>query len=270
MNHPLQVERLGSGPRVVFIHGSMSNGADAWHAQRALADRFAVEIVDRRGFGASPDPDGRVDFERDADDIVALLGEDGAHVVGHSYGGVVGLLVAGQAPGRVRSLTVIEPPAFAVIPDHPASIALRERLAPLFPAPDGMRPAAWVGSFARALGFPGPDPDLSPAAERDVWTSMRERAVWEAAIPLGSIRAAGIPALVVRGGWLPVPSAAEVGGAFFAAVCDRLVEALDAESAAIPDTFHRPQASGAPFNHRLAAFIARTDAATRGDERRDP
>ena len=65
---------------------------------RSLADRFTVEIVDRRGFGSSPDPDGRVDFERDADDLAELLTARGAHVVGHSLGGIVGRLAAAQAP----------------------------------------------------------------------------------------------------------------------------------------------------------------------------
>jgi hypothetical protein len=69
-------------------------------------------LVDRRGFGASP-ADGRVDFERDAEDVAELLA-DGAHLVGHSYGGVVSLLAAARRPDAVRSLVLIEPPAFGV------------------------------------------------------------------------------------------------------------------------------------------------------------
>ena len=38
---------------------------------------------------------------------------DGVHLVGHSYGGVIALLAAAAVPERVRSLTVIEPPATA-------------------------------------------------------------------------------------------------------------------------------------------------------------
>ena len=60
-------------------------------------------MVDRRGFAASPDID-RSDHDVDALDVVDLLDAGGAHVVGHSYGGVVALLAAGRRPDAVRSL----------------------------------------------------------------------------------------------------------------------------------------------------------------------
>jgi len=53
----------------------------------------------------------RQDFEEDARDIAALLG-DGAHLVGHSYGAVGALYAAALRPEAVHSLTVNEPPAF--------------------------------------------------------------------------------------------------------------------------------------------------------------
>jgi pimeloyl-ACP methyl ester carboxylesterase len=71
----------------VLVHGSYEWGARTWREQLPLADELRLRIVDRRGFGRSP-ADGRVDFERDADDIVRLLDEP-SHLVGHSYGGVV-------------------------------------------------------------------------------------------------------------------------------------------------------------------------------------
>jgi pimeloyl-ACP methyl ester carboxylesterase len=102
----------GDGEPAVFVHGSFGWGKETWKQQRPLADHYRLLLVDRRGFGASP-ANGRVDFERDAEDVAELLG-DGAHLVGHSYGGVVSLLAAGRRPGVVRSLTLIEPPAFGV------------------------------------------------------------------------------------------------------------------------------------------------------------
>src|SRR5205807_3833549 len=81
--------------------------------QRPLAESYRLLLVDRRGFGGSP-AHGRVDFERDAADVAELLG-DGAHLVGHSYGGVVSLLAAARNPQAVRSLTVIEPPALGLV-----------------------------------------------------------------------------------------------------------------------------------------------------------
>src|SRR3546814_13001552 len=60
-----------------------------------------------------------VDILRDAHDVVEVLG-DGAHLVGTSMGGMVSMNAAGLRPDLVHSLTVIEPPAFALANDIPA------------------------------------------------------------------------------------------------------------------------------------------------------
>ena len=44
--------------------------------------RWRLEVLNRRGYGKSPPPEVRSDFEEDARDIAALLGDD-AHLVGH-------------------------------------------------------------------------------------------------------------------------------------------------------------------------------------------
>src|SRR5215207_9318626 len=110
----LNVTVWGEGEPAVFVHGSFGWGEETWQAQRPLADSsYRLLLVDRRGFGATP-ADGRPDFERDADDIAALLDEP-SHLVGHSYGGVVSLLAAARRPDAIRSLAVIEPPALGLL-----------------------------------------------------------------------------------------------------------------------------------------------------------
>src|ERR671935_1787823 len=126
----MHVTRLGSGPRIVLVHGSVSNGAATWEAQLGLADRFELVIPDRPGFPPNPDVE-RLDFEEQAPLIAELL-EDGAHLVGHSYGGVISLYAAALRPEAVRSLTLIEPPAFGVALDDPAVAALAEQLRALW------------------------------------------------------------------------------------------------------------------------------------------
>ncbi len=81
----MHVETVGSGPRVVLVHGSVGNGATTWAEQRPLAERFELLIVDRPGYPPNP-PLERIDFEEQADEIADLL-EPGDHLVGHSYGG---------------------------------------------------------------------------------------------------------------------------------------------------------------------------------------
>ena len=110
-----------AAPAVVLIHGSMTWGTACFEQQRALADHYQLMVVDRRGYGSSPDID-RSDYDVDAADVIELLGE-AAHVVGHSYGGVVAMLAAGRRPQAVRSLTLIEPAAFRVAEHHPAVMA---------------------------------------------------------------------------------------------------------------------------------------------------
>jgi pimeloyl-ACP methyl ester carboxylesterase len=58
---------------------------------------------------SDPAADGE-DFLVDADDIANLMG-DGAHLVGHSYGGLGAIAAAARRPEATRSLTLLEPPA---------------------------------------------------------------------------------------------------------------------------------------------------------------
>src|SRR3954468_6986551 len=103
----LAVERLGGGPPILFIHGDIVGPSLTWRKQRELAERWTLVIPSRPGFGGSP-PLERNDFEVEAPMFAELLG-DGAHLVGHSYGAVIALLVVAQRPDAVRSLTVSEP-----------------------------------------------------------------------------------------------------------------------------------------------------------------
>src|SRR3712207_6767288 len=89
----IHVETLGDGTRVVLVHGSLATAAEEWTEQLPLAAQgFRLLRPDRRGYGRSPALEGE-DFLVDADDIVELMGE-GAHLVGHSYGGLGAMVAA--------------------------------------------------------------------------------------------------------------------------------------------------------------------------------
>src|SRR3954451_11521294 len=108
-------------PRIVFVHGSVMGGRPTWSGQRGLGDRFRLEIMERPGFPPNP-PVGYVDFDDHAALVAEVVGE-GAHLVGHSYGGVMPLLAAPAFPDAVHSLTVIEPPALHVARGNPVADA---------------------------------------------------------------------------------------------------------------------------------------------------
>ena len=111
----MHVERLGSGPRLVLVHGSVAPGWLTWNAQKPLADRFELVVPIRSGYPPNPPLDA-IDFEVQAEELAALL-EPGDHLAAHSYGAVVSLLAAARAP--LASLTVVEPPAFGVARGQP-------------------------------------------------------------------------------------------------------------------------------------------------------
>lgn len=69
----LNVTTWGSGDPALLVHGSL-RGEDTWREQRPLAGSYRLLLVDRRGFGGSPAV-GRVDFDRDADDVAGMLDE---------------------------------------------------------------------------------------------------------------------------------------------------------------------------------------------------
>jgi pimeloyl-ACP methyl ester carboxylesterase len=123
----VHVEEWGSGDRVVFVHGSLATGAEEWEAQRPLADEgLRLVVFDRRGYGRSPLATGE-DFLVDADDIVELMG-DGAHLVGHSYGGLGAMIAAARRPDVTKSLTLLEAPALVSADDAPAWRAFVEEI----------------------------------------------------------------------------------------------------------------------------------------------
>ncbi len=228
----------------MLVHGSVVGGEATWREQRPLAERWTLTIPDRPGFGAGPLVD-RVDFEVDAP-LVADLLADGAHLVGHSYGGVVCLLAAAQRPEAVRSLTVIEPPAFGIASGDPAADGFVARATALWAdGPD--EPAAFLAAFLDLAGsnIALPDP-LTPELDRGARLLQVERLPWEAEIPLVALAEAPFPKLVVSGGHDPA----------FDAVCDVLEQRLAAERAVIPGAGHSVPRTGKPFNELLEAFLA--------------
>jgi pimeloyl-ACP methyl ester carboxylesterase len=244
----VHVTEWGDGEPAVFVHGSFGWGEETWREQRPLAEAYRLLVVDRRGFGASP-ADGRVDFERDAADVAELLG-DGAHLVGHSYGGVVSLLAAARRPDAVRSLVVIEPPAFGLARDNDAVEALIRSIDAAAAATDD--PSEYRAAFLRGFGFPAQATPLAGDNLAAAQASMTERPPWEAQVPLDEI--SHVRTLLVQGDWCTAPGTARArAGEAFRAVCDVLYERLDAERALFPAS-HNPQKLGALFNERVRTF----------------
>jgi pimeloyl-ACP methyl ester carboxylesterase len=236
--------RMGSRPRLLLVHGSVVNAELTWNAQKPLADRFEIVAPDRRGFPPGPDVE-RVDFEDEAVWLEPFL-EPGTHLVGHSYGGVIALLAAARRPGAVRSLTVVEPPAFGAARGVPAADEFTERIEEHWMR--GPRdPAEFLRGFLSLVGSPTPPGNFTPELLQGARTLMVERSPAEAVIPFDELARAPFPKLVVSGGH----------SAAFEAVCDVLEERLGAQRAILPGAGHPVQRLGRPFNELLANFVER-------------
>ena len=231
--------------RLVLVHGSVVNGRTTWSAQRPLADRFELVVLDRPGFPPNP-PAARVDFESDAR-LVAELLRAGDHLVGHSYGGVIAMLAAAQRPDALGSLTVIEPPSTGVAEgdsDVDAFAAGGEALYELGATSD---PETFLRRFLEAVGsrFDPPTP-LPPDLAQGAQALSVERGPWEAEIPLDDLASTSFPKLVVSGAHHPA----------FDAICDVLQRELPAERAVLPGFGHVVQLHP-EFNGLLAGFVER-------------
>ncbi|GAA4800444.1 alpha/beta fold hydrolase [Streptomyces ziwulingensis] len=215
----------------VFVHNIFTWGSDeayGFAAQRPLAEHRPLVLVDRRGYGASPDTD-RGDFETDADDLVALLARQpgGAHLVGHGNGGLAAMLAAGRRPDLVRSLALIQPSAFSAAAGHPVVRAMLDRVGESAGVPESVTPEQYLRASTEGLGMPMPEPTARRL--RAVATSMRERPVWEASVPLEPLRDAPWPTLVICGTWDGAPELyRRYAGEPLAACAEAVAEAVGA------------------------------------------
>lgn len=203
MRPSVHVTVWGDGPgreTAVLVHGTFNWGTNCFAEQEMLGGRYRVVVPDRRGFGGSPDLSGSEyssDYEVDAGDVVELLGS-GAHLVGHSYGGVVAMLAAARAPEKVRSLVLIEPAAHRAADEHQV-VAEAIRAATVFMDQARQRPAEEYLRLVFAAGQPRPEPE--EYLQRAAASALHERPCWLAEVPIGELAAGAYPKLVINGAW---------------------------------------------------------------------
>ncbi len=111
----------GNGQPVVFVHGG-SGDYRVWDQQMdSFAASYRAIALSCRGYwpNAKPRPGESVTLQTYVDDLTHVLrGLDAGpvHLVGHSSpGGFGSLLLATQQPELVRSVVLLEPPAFPLL-----------------------------------------------------------------------------------------------------------------------------------------------------------
>ena len=183
---------------------------------------------------------------------VADMLEDGAHLVGHSFGGCVALAAAARKPEAVRSLTLIEPAVLALAVNRPEvrSLLLKivaktyltfsdaariKRFSTLLHIPDEIRGGAdaatlkRMGKAIKALRLPPPG-------------RLRQQ--------VESVKPAGIPFLVVTGGWSPA----------FEVAADATAALGAGRRLVIPSPHHFPHLVSDAFNTAFSALVRKAEA----------
>lgn len=102
-------QSLGQGPGLVIVGGVLSAGSDYLPLAGALAGRYEVHVMERRGRpGSGPQRDDH-SIADECDDLTAVAAATGsAAVFGHSFGGLVALETA-RRPGVFGEVVVYEP-----------------------------------------------------------------------------------------------------------------------------------------------------------------
>jgi pimeloyl-ACP methyl ester carboxylesterase len=267
----------GSGDPLVLVHGSASDYR-TWHAQRdAFAERFRTIAYSRRYHWPNRPIPEDVDYAMtehvdDLQVVLRTLGATPAHLIGHSYGAFLCLLLALRAPRLVHTLVLAEPPVITLLvsmpPKLPELIKLlvtrpRAGMAIIKFGRQGVVPAvkafrqgevdAGIRTYGDAVFGRGGYHRLSESRKaqvQDNCTNVKAELLGPGFAPLDvdAVRSVDVPTLLVTG---------EQSIPLFRHLTDRLEELVPrSERTAIPDASHLMHEDNASaYNAVVLSFI---------------
>ena len=180
------------------------------------------------------------------DELLGKLSDRPVHLVGFSYGGWVAMNQAIRAPGRVASITLLDPAGLTKLDARFWLWLSVSGLASMAPMPLRRRLARWLDSPSMA------EPELVPL----MWAGIRgyhAEPKFPAVLTDDELRAISVPALLVTGARssLLTPAEARARGSLM----------RHAEVAVVPGS-HGGFNRISELNNRIAAFI-KAQAASR-------
>jgi non-heme chloroperoxidase len=254
----------GRGVPILLVHGSLSDFS-MWSAQMdALARNHRVIALSRRYHWPNLLKEEPKDYtpQLHANDLVSFIRAlkiEPVHLVGQSYGGFICAFVSKDHPELIRTLTLIEPPIFSLLPAHPERPSFATTALNLFAR--GEDDAA-VRAFIEGAHGAGSFERLSPEIQKHMLLNAREmrgelRMPPDQSFPAftcDDVRRIQAPMLLVKG---------ENSPAFLRTILDKLHACVPASTEIeIPAASHgvqfeNPQA----FNDALLQFLAHVEKA---------
>lgn len=111
-----EIAGADDGEPVLLLHGWPQTSRSWARVMAPLASSGMLAVApDQRGYSPGARPEAVSAYElphlvRDAAEMIAALGWESCHVVGHDWGAIVGWALAAQRPELVRSLTAVSVP----------------------------------------------------------------------------------------------------------------------------------------------------------------
>jgi pimeloyl-ACP methyl ester carboxylesterase len=256
----------GRGAPVVLVHGGLQDYR-LWEAHLVVfGQRYRAIAYSRRNhFPNAVSADGTSDAMGDVHggDLAGLikgLGLGRVHVVAHSGGALAALFVAAEHPELIRTLTVNEPPATALLLNSAGGPeVLAEFRARMTPAREAFRAGdleRGARLFADAVGGPGTFDRRSEAERRMMMDNVLERVADAKAasqpppFTCEMARRISAPTLLMNGARSP---------AIFRRIVDELERCVpNRERVVVPDASHTvPGENPVGFDEAVLAFLAK-------------
>lgn len=148
---------VGNGPDVILVPG-LASSAHVWDAEAARLGGYRLHILQIRGFAGLP-PGANAEGPLIAslvEDLAAYIQTQGLKppaVIGHSLGGLLGLMLADRHPGAVGKVLIVDAlPFYGLLFGPSATVALVEPQArAMRDALSGQSPSDFAASEAAAM-----------------------------------------------------------------------------------------------------------------------
>ncbi|MBS0275487.1 MAG: alpha/beta hydrolase [Proteobacteria bacterium] len=210
----------GSGPPLIFVHGSLSDYT-YWKPQFPFftRDHRVIAYSRRYNWPNSNAPWPGYSAVTDADDLarfIAALGLKNPVIVGHSYGALTALFFAVRHPGIAPALVLAEPPAMSLLNHIQGADAAKGRA--LFADVQARMVAPMRAAFAKGerekgvgvfidyvFGRKDAWANFSPQDRADTmkdaheWDVMMTKGTLFPDLPPGAVRDIHVPVLMLSG-----------------------------------------------------------------------